>query len=659
MNTKKLSLLTKLLMALTPLIVIVFLILFGVIYSQISSIESSVYKQEKKTLAMDIQKNLHIKLETLKNIVIAVSENSAVVDNMYNEEREPIFKEVFALRESLKKNDSLENPLIQVVDTMSASYVKSWDKNAYGADVSSRKSIKFVQEKKELFVAPEVTRGGIMLVAASPLLYVEDGETEYVGNIDLILRMSSLIYKKNDPQDTRELMILVNQDNLEMAQYIKDPILVNEYYIDNGDVVPSPEFVKLSQAIDFEELYLNGYSTDKTYFYTYSEIKNHSDEKIGIFLIAKPIEEVVAMAKEASQALMYLIIIFLIASAIILVMLIVIIKALIIVPLDNLAEIAKDLSSGHGDLTKRLVEKSGDEIGKTSNSFNKFIGKVQDMVLSVIVSGHKTHDDIEVVTHNLKQITDRMGQERDFLQTTIGLNKDVQTIIKESLEDSKETTIKVSQAVENLSYVSDEMDSLANSVNDVSAKENEISDSLTQLSSEADNVKSVLNIIVDIAEQTNLLALNAAIEAARAGEHGRGFAVVADEVRKLAERTQHSLTEINATINIIVQSIIDAGSQIQNNAKSVEKLVLHTTEVKEKILETSSTIKEASEIAIHSESISQTLAENTLEIIKNIDEVDNLSTKNKNSLNDIEEKVKTVQMSANQMNEQLSLFKVK
>lgn len=131
---------------------------------------------------------------------------------------------------------------------------------------------------------------------------------------------------------------------------------------------------------------------------------------------------------------------------------------------------------------------------------------------------------------------------------------------------------------------------LTEKINSASHKENDLADRLVQLSHDADQVKEVLRVIGDIADQTNLLALNAAIEAARAGEHGRGFAVVADEVRKLAERTQRSLTETNATIGVVVQAIGDSSDAMSLNAEEMEKLVEDVELVRGKMQEVLGTL---------------------------------------------------------------------
>ncbi|DAB37707.1 MAG TPA: chemotaxis protein [Sulfuricurvum kujiense] len=187
--------------------------------------------------------------------------------------------------------------------------------------------------------------------------------------------------------------------------------------------------------------------------------------------------------------------------------------------------------------------------------------------------------------------------------------------------------------------------------------EGEINDRLNSLSQEASQVKQVLTVIADIADQTNLLALNAAIEAARAGEHGRGFAVVADEVRKLAERTQKSLVETNATVNVIVQSINDITDQMNHNTKRIETLVEASAEVSE---HTETAVVALADTVNAIEKLSndtQNNATTTESIIHKIGNINELSTSNARSVEEIAAAAEHLHQMTEQLTSQISVFR--
>ncbi len=248
-------------------------------------------------------------------------------------------------------------------------------------------------------------------------------------------------------------------------------------------------------------------------------------------------------------------------------------KLRIVKRIDELVLKINAFSRGDKDLRIKIdVGDRNDEISQVGHGVNLFVENARLIMEEIkgISTSNKTSMD------KLVQIAQETQKSMKNSSTTLNSVKDkatdVASMMNASIEQSQGLRKRLIETQGLVKESKDAIGDLFSQITESAHTEEELSSKVEQLSRNADDVKSILDIINDIADQTNLLALNAAIEAARAGEHGRGFAVVADEVRNLAGRTQKSLAEINSTIMVIVQEINDVSSQMNLNSQKMERL---------------------------------------------------------------------------------------
>jgi len=327
-------------------------------------------------------------------------------------------------------------------------------------------------------------------------------------------------------------------------------------------------------------------------------------------------------------------------------------------PLRRITQALISIGQGGGDLTQTLKIESNDELGQLARGFNDFMESQRQMIRGILETAEQvktyTEQIEEVVTTNHSWASEQ-SKLTDSVATAI---YEMEATVQEVARNATETATKLENVGSDAGRIRGDMERSVTQVNSMSSDIRESADAIGQLAQQVNDIGQVIQVISAISEQTNLLALNAAIEAARAGEHGRGFAVVADEVRNLARRTQESTSEIEAIIERLQQGSQRAVKAMEAGEGATGETVSAAKRMGEALTSISDNVSDVVGLSHQVATATEEQSSVTEDISRNVQNISELSSRSSDGLTVCRQEVQELAKLAQQLAKQMMQFRL-